>query len=84
MESLSDRGNSMRAVVSAAGFGFAAIAFIASGSRRSPWLVAKCTLAVVLSAVAIPSVRWGGLGWGTAALLGLFSIPAVVKLMGRR
>lgn len=83
IESLSDRSHSMRAIVSVAGLAFAAVAFIASGAGRTPGLVWKCALAVLLSVLALPSVRWSVLSWGTAALVGLFAIPAVVKLMNR-
>jgi hypothetical protein len=80
---LSDRSNSIRAIIALAGILLAILTFAVGKDLRSRGLIFRCAGIVMLCGLALPSIRWGDLGPGTFGLLAAFAIPALAKLAVR-
>jgi hypothetical protein len=75
---IDERGNSIRFIVASATIAGALLAAVARVLPRTGPRV-TVGVAVVCSVVALRSIDWARLGWGTLLLVPLFLIPAVAK-----
>lgn len=81
---LSDRSNSMHAIMAVGGVLFSVVALAVEDGAATRASVAKALTIILLSVIAFFSVQWDELGWGTLGLLVVVSIPALVRLTAIR